>query len=163
MSERMLDAGIDWNFETFAEYLTLIEARGTILNFGCYVGHSPVRLFVMGDDGLRARGEQPTRSTRMRVVVADSMRAGALGFASSFSANHRGDRGLPVPSRNGTRRRVRARWRRCSASSVTARSAYAPGVPVSWRDSYELQPHIGRPLMWTPMLIELSRRPTTGR
>ena len=44
----------------------------------------------------------PRRSSACAVVVADAMRAGALGFASSFSANHRGDRGLPVPSRNGT-------------------------------------------------------------
>ena len=79
-----------------------VEARGTILNFGCYVGHSPVRLFVMGDEGYE-REASPEEIERMRVVVAESMRAGALGFASSFSANHRGDRGLPVPSRNGTR------------------------------------------------------------
>jgi hypothetical protein len=47
----MLNAGIEWSFETFAEYLSAVERRGTILNFGCYVGHSPVRLFVMGDEG----------------------------------------------------------------------------------------------------------------
>ena len=98
MSERMLDAGIDWSFETFAEYLAVVEARGTILNYGCYVGHSPVRLFVMGDDGYE-REASPEEIERMRAVVAESMRAGALGFASSFSANHRGDRGLPVPQR----------------------------------------------------------------
>jgi N-acyl-D-amino-acid deacylase len=51
MSERMLNAGIEWSFESFAEYLAAVERRGTILNFGCYVGHSPVRLFVMGDEG----------------------------------------------------------------------------------------------------------------
>ena len=72
-----------------------------ILNFGCYVGHSPVRLFVMGDEGYE-REATPEEIERMRAVVAERMRAGALGFASSFSANHRGDRGLPVPSRNGT-------------------------------------------------------------
>jgi N-acyl-D-aspartate/D-glutamate deacylase len=87
----------------------------------------------------------------MRAVVAESMRAGALGFASSYSANHRGDRGLPVPSRNGTVDEFVA------LASVLGELGmgvvcYAPGVPVSYRDSYELQPRIGRPLMWTPML-----------
>ena len=150
MSERMLDAGIDWSFETFAEYLALIEARGTILNYGCYVGHSPVRLFVMGDDGYE-REASADEIARMRAVVAESMRAGALGFASSFSANHRGDRGLPVPSRNGTRDEFVAL---ASVLGELGRGAvaYAPGVPVTWRDSYDVQPHIGRPLMWTPML-----------
>ena len=150
MSERMLDAGIDWNFETFAEYLALVEARGTILNYGCYVGHTAVRLFVMGDDGYE-REAQPDEIERMRVVVAESMRAGALGFASSFSANHRGDRGLPVPSRNGTRDEFVALASVLGELGCGA-VAYAPGVPVTWRDSYDLQPRIGRPFMWTPML-----------
>ena len=150
MSERMLDAGIDWSFETFAEYLALIQAHGTILNYGCYVGHSPVRLFVMGDDGYE-REASPEEIERMRDVVAASVRAGALGFASSFSANHRGDRGLPVPSRHGTRDEFVAL---ASVLGELGRGAvvYAPGAPVTWRDSYDVQPRIGRPLMWTPML-----------
>jgi hypothetical protein len=74
-----------------------------------------------------------------------------LGFASSYSANHRGDRGLPVPSRNGTADEF------VTIASVLGElgmgvACYAPGVPVSYRDSYEIQPLIGRPLMWTPML-----------
>ncbi len=150
MSERMLEAGIDWSFETFGEYLALVERRGTILNYGCYIGHSPVRLFVMGDDGYE-RAASPDEIARMRAVVADGMRAGALGFASSFSANHRGDRGLPVPSRHGSKDEfveLASVLGELGFGAVT----YAPGEPVSWRDSYELQPRIGRPLMWTPML-----------
>ncbi len=150
MSERMLDAGIDWSFETFGEYLALVERRGTILNFGCYIGHSPVRLFVMGDAGYE-REASPEEIAAMREVVADGMRAGALGFASSYSANHRGDRGLPVPPRNGTRDEFVALASVLGELGYGA-VAYAPGQPVSWRDSYEIQPAIGRPLMWTPML-----------
>ena len=150
MSETMLNAGIDWSFETFAEYLTLIERAGTILNYGCYIGHSPVRLFVMGDEGYE-REATDHEIAAMREVVADGMRAGALGFASSFSANHRGDRGLPIPSRNGTRDEFVALASVLGELGYGAVS-YAPGVPVTWRDSYQIQPAIGRPLMWTPML-----------
>ena len=150
MSEKMLDAGIDWRFETFGEYLDLIEQRGTILNYGCYVGHSPVRLWVMGDAGYE-REATPEEIEQMREVVAESMRAGAVGFASSFSANHRGDRGLPVPSRNGTKAEFVALARVLGELGRGAIS-YAPGAPVSWRDSYAIQPEIGRPLSWTPML-----------
>ncbi len=150
MSERMLDAGIDWSFQTFAEYLALVERAGVILNFGCYVGHSPVRLFVMGDEGYE-REASPDEITRMREVVRESMLAGAIGFASSSSANHRGDRGLPVPSRQGTRDEFVAL---ASVLGELGRgvACYAPGNPVSYADSYELQPRIGRPLMWTPLL-----------
>ncbi len=150
MSEAMLNAGIDWSFETFAEYLALIERSGTILNYGCYIGHSPVRLFVMGDEGYEREATED-EITAMRDVVADGMRAGALGFASSFSANHRGDRSLPIPSRNGTRDEFVALASVLGELGYGAVS-YAPGVPVTWRDSYQIQPAIGRPLMWTPML-----------
>jgi N-acyl-D-amino-acid deacylase len=150
MSERMLNAGIEWTFETFGEYLSAVEHRGTILNFGCYVGHSPVRLFVMGDEGYE-REATPDEIARMRAVVAEAMRSGAIGFASSFSANHRGDGGRPVPSRNGTKDefvQLASVLGELGCGAVT----YAPGQPVTWRDSYEIQPAIGRPLMWTPML-----------
>jgi N-acyl-D-amino-acid deacylase len=150
MSERMLNAGIDWSFETFGEYLNAVERHGTILNFGCYVGHSPVRLFVMGDEGYE-REARPDEISQMRAVVAEAMRSGAIGFASSFSANHRGDGGRPVPSRNGTKDeflQLASVLGELGCGAVT----YAPGQPVTWRDSYEMQPAIGRPLMWTPML-----------
>lgn len=156
MSEKMLNAGIDWRFETFGEYLDLIERRGTILNYGCYVGHSPVRLFVMGDAGYE-REATAEEIAKMREVVAESMRAGAVGFASSYSANHRGDRGLPVPSRNGTKEEFVALASVLGELGYGAVS-YAPGVPVSWRDSYEIQPKIGRPLSWTPMLTTYPER-----
>jgi N-acyl-D-aspartate/D-glutamate deacylase len=150
MSEVMLNAGIDWSFETFRQYLSLVEARGTILNYGCYVGHSPVRLYVMGDEGYERQASDEEIS-QMRAVVADAMRSGALGFASSFSANHRGDRGLPVPSRQGTKEEF-IRLASVLGEMGCGAVAYAPGQPVSWRDSYDIQPVIGRPLMWTPML-----------
>ena len=104
----------------------------------------------MGDEGYE-REASPDEIAAMRRVVADAMRAGALGFASSYSANHRGDRGLPVPSRNGTAEEFVAIASVLGELGMGA-VAYAPGVPVSWRESYEIQPRIGRPLMWTPML-----------
>jgi N-acyl-D-amino-acid deacylase len=160
MSERMLNAGIEWSFETFGEYLSAVERRGTILNFGCYVGHSPIRLFVMGDEGYE-REASPDEIATMKAVVAEAMRSGAIGFASSFSANHRGDGGRPVPSRNGTKDefvQLASVLGELGYGAVT----YAPGQPVTWRDSYEIQPAIGRPLMWTPMLTTYPEADHTG-
>ena len=51
MNPASLIAGIPWDFETFPEYLDSIERHGTVLNFTAYVGHTAVRLFVMGDEG----------------------------------------------------------------------------------------------------------------
>ena len=50
MRSATLHAGIDWSFETYGEYLQSISDRGTAINFGGYVGHTAVRLTVMGDD-----------------------------------------------------------------------------------------------------------------
>ena len=44
--------GVPWDeFETFPQYLDAIEARGTLINYACYVGHTAVRIFVMGEAG----------------------------------------------------------------------------------------------------------------
>ena len=50
MDGASLTEGIVWEFETFPQCLDLVRARGTVLNFSCYVGHSSVRLYAMGDD-----------------------------------------------------------------------------------------------------------------
>src|SRR5256885_1434387 len=51
MSPDALRAGVAWEFETFPEYLDAIERRGTLINFGAFIGHTAVRLFVLGDEG----------------------------------------------------------------------------------------------------------------
>ena len=59
MSPDTLFAGVPWDdFETFPQYLDAIEQRGTLLNYACYVGHTAVRLYVMGDGRLRAGGDR---------------------------------------------------------------------------------------------------------
>src|SRR4051794_3600306 len=92
-----LEAGVEWSFETYGDYLDTIAARGTLLNFGGYVGHTAVRLYVMGDDGYE-REATADEIARMRDVVAASIRGGALGFSSDRGGFHRGDGGGPVPS-----------------------------------------------------------------
>ena len=58
MSLSTLEAGIPWEFETFPEYLDTVERHGTALNYTAYVGHTAVRLFVMGDEGYER--EEPS-------------------------------------------------------------------------------------------------------
>src|SRR5438128_6106232 len=52
MAPDTLFEGVPWDdFETFPQYLDAIDKRGTLLNFACYVGHTAVRIFVMGEEG----------------------------------------------------------------------------------------------------------------
>jgi N-acyl-D-aspartate/D-glutamate deacylase len=131
MSPEALRAGVRWEFETFAEYLAAVERQGTMLNYGAFVGHTPVRLYVMGDDGYD-REATPDEIAAMGRVVAESVTAGAMGFATSSAPTHNGAEGRPVPSRLATRRRRRRwprRWRRpagaCSRP-FRARSCSSP-------------------------------------
>src|SRR5438105_10854846 len=80
MSPETLFAGVPWDeFETFPQYLDSIEARGTLINFACYVGHTAVRIFVMGEAGSeRAATGDETRG--MQQVIAHAMAAGPAAF-----------------------------------------------------------------------------------
>ena len=99
MSLDTLTVGVPWDeFETFPQYLDAVQRRGTALNYGCYVGHTALRLWVMGDDAYE-RDPTGAEIDRMRDAVTDAMAAGAIGFATSASPTHNGDRGRPVPSR----------------------------------------------------------------
>ncbi len=90
--------GLDWPFETFPEYLDAVEARGTAINVGALLGHTPLRLYVMGEEATEREATE-AEIARMEQIVADGLRAGALGFATSKSATHVGYAGRPVPSR----------------------------------------------------------------
>ena len=98
MSLDALRAGIDWGFETFAEYMTQLRRRGSAVNVAAYIGHSSVRTYVMGADAAR-RVATADEIAQMQALVRDAMHHGAVGFASSTSPAHNGEGGLPMPSR----------------------------------------------------------------
>ncbi|MBM3488510.1 MAG: amidohydrolase family protein [Alphaproteobacteria bacterium] len=99
MSLAALEAGLaGWPFESFPDYLDAIAARGTAINVGAMIGHSAVRLDVMGLDAV----ERPARADEveaMAAIVGRAVAAGALGFSTSTSRLHVGFAGKPVPSR----------------------------------------------------------------
>jgi N-acyl-D-amino-acid deacylase len=96
MSADALDQGIDWCFETFPEYLAALDARPKRLNVGAFLGHTPLRLFVLGGDERPATAAEVER---MRAVLREAMEAGAVGFSTSRQPAHQGAYGRPVPSR----------------------------------------------------------------
>ena len=98
MSLEVLKSGIDWGFETFAEYLAMLRGKGCVVNTAAYIGHSSVRTWVMGADASK-REAKAHEIKEMQTIVRDAMAAGAVGFASSTSPAHNGEGGLPMPSR----------------------------------------------------------------
>jgi N-acyl-D-aspartate/D-glutamate deacylase len=96
-TEAML-AGIDWTWESFPEYLATVERLPKAINYGAYIGHSALRMYVMGK---RALSEPATEEdlARMAAAVKEAIRAGAMGFSSSRSTTHVTPDDTPVASR----------------------------------------------------------------
>ena len=96
-TESML-TGIDWTWETFPEYLATVDRLPKAINYGAYIGHSALRMYVMGK---RALSETATNEdlARMAGLVKEAIRAGAMGFSSSRSTTHVTPDNTPVASR----------------------------------------------------------------
>ncbi len=126
MSFDTLSVGVPWDeFETFPQYLDAVATRGPALNYGCYVGHTAVRLYVMGEEAYE-RPATDEEIGRMQAVVAEAMAGGAAGFASSASPTHNGDSGRPVPSRVADLAELRALLQPVKESRARCRRP-APG------------------------------------
>ena len=98
MSLEALRAGIRWDFESFPQYLDMLQRQGVGPNVACFVGHSAVRTYVMREDASH-RTATDDEIARMAALVREAMAAGAVGFASTTAEAHNGEGGVPMPSR----------------------------------------------------------------
>jgi N-acyl-D-amino-acid deacylase len=100
ISPAAMEAGIPWSWETFPEYLDVVDKLPKGINYSTYVGHSAIRTHIMGE---RAFTEKATDDDiqRMRQEVRFALQAGAVGLSTSRSHAHRTAEGNPVASRIG--------------------------------------------------------------
>jgi N-acyl-D-aspartate/D-glutamate deacylase len=99
MSYECLQAGISWDFETFPEYLDTLDRVPKRINVAAMVGHTPTRLYVLGDDADERAELAGDELAQMRAIVDEALAAGAVGFATSRFPTANGRDGKPVPSR----------------------------------------------------------------
>jgi N-acyl-D-amino-acid deacylase len=155
MSFDTLAVGVPWDeFETFPQYLDAVARRGSALNFACYVGHTAVRMYIMGEEAYE-RAATDAEIMRMQSVVAEAMASGAAGFASSSSPTHNGDSGRPVPSRVADLAELRQLLEplRQGGRGVVA---LLPGGVMTHEEVFALQREIRRPFTWTALLTVLN-------
>ena len=93
-----LHEGIDWEWETFPEFLDAIERKEFVMDLGFMVGHGPVRSYVMGYDRCQNQVDaSKDEINQMSEIVEKAINAGALGFSTSRTILHRDIYGVYVP------------------------------------------------------------------
>lgn len=140
-----LEAGIGWGFATFGEYLDRVDELGPGINLAAYVGHSAVRIDVMGDDAYEREATEP-EIREMRGVVRDALDAGAIGFATSASPT-----GRRCPSRFAGAAETAGLLEELRDAGHGVAS-FVPGGAFDHAALYRLQPAVGRPFTWTALL-----------
>lgn len=108
MDLNSLLTGVNWEFESFGQYMDQLRRIGPYINTAVFAGHSVIRTAVMGADGSRNAEPTPDQLHDMQNMVRDAMDHGAIGFASSFSPNHSGYGGIPMPSTIASEGELRA-------------------------------------------------------
>lgn len=152
MSAAALECGLgeDWGFETFPEYLDRIEESGVAINVGVLLGHTPLRLYVMGESATE-RAATGAEVDAMRAIVKEALQAGALGLATSKLPAHVGFGGRPVASRAAEFSEVRA-----LASAIpevgngVIQTTLGPGLLLEQLE--QLAAETGAQINWTALL-----------
>ena len=107
ISREAMLAGINWRWETYPEYLDVLDALPKGINYAGYMGHSALRTYVMGQRAFEEEASEDEIRT-MANLAQEAVRAGAMGFTTSRSPNHETSDRRPVASRQASWQEVRA-------------------------------------------------------
>jgi N-acyl-D-aspartate/D-glutamate deacylase len=94
----VLTEGLPWNWESYPEYLDALSRRRFDVEIGSQLPHAALRVFVMGERGANREPANAADIAAMSKIAEAAMRAGALGFSTSRTLNHRTSDGQPTPT-----------------------------------------------------------------
>ncbi|HVX19801.1 MAG TPA: amidohydrolase family protein [Acidimicrobiales bacterium] len=152
MSRAALEAGIDWGFTSFPDYLDVVDGLPKRINVAAMVGHSALRYAALGLEAA-TRPATGDEIDRMRRMVDDALAAGAVGLSTSRSESHVGARARPVPSRAADPAEIAAvadPLRRRGAGLVEA--TWGPDLFVE--ELAALSDRLDRPVTWAAILTQ---------
>ena len=93
-----LHEGIDWEWESFPEYLDALEKKPLAIDVGTQIPHGAVRAYVMGERGINHEEASQEEIDRMKEIVQEAIKAGAYGFSTSRTEKHNDVNGNLTPS-----------------------------------------------------------------
>src|SRR4030088_760943 len=96
--ELVLSAGLPWAWETFPDYLDWLSRRSYDLDIGAQLPHAALRVYVMGERGARREPATSDDNLTMAALTRQAIKAGALGFSTSRTLNHRTSTGDYTPT-----------------------------------------------------------------
>jgi N-acyl-D-aspartate/D-glutamate deacylase len=94
----VLHEGLDWSWESFPQFLDALERRPHDIDFAAQVPHAAVRVYVMGERGANREPATKADIAAMAEISRAGVAAGALGFTTSRTLNHRASDGRPTPT-----------------------------------------------------------------
>ncbi len=97
-----LHEGLKWNWQSFPDYLDALGARHFDIDVCAQLPHGALRVFVMGERGAKLDAATPDDIAEMKKLAEEAMRAGAIGFSTSRTLNHKTVKGDPTPSLRAT-------------------------------------------------------------
>ena len=94
----VMTEGLPWNWETFPEYLDVLDAGTRDIDVAVYLPHSPLRVYAMGERGANREPATADDLARMRGLAKEAIEAGAIGFATSRLSIHKTADGGSIPT-----------------------------------------------------------------
>jgi N-acyl-D-aspartate/D-glutamate deacylase len=156
-----LEAGTDWGWETFAEYLDRLEGNVSV-NAGFLVGHCAIRRYVMGGEAV-GNAASPEEIATLRAELSKAIEAGAIGFSFTNSTSHSDGEGEAVASRWATPEELIALCEETGLHEGTTLEGIVPGCLDRFNDDEiellgQMSAAANRPMNWNVLTVD-SREP----
>ena len=94
----VMHEGLEWSWESFAEYLDALDRRPRDIDVAALLPHAAVRVYVMGERALRLENANQADIAEMRRITAEAYKAGAFGFSTSRTTSHKSLNGDYTPT-----------------------------------------------------------------